>query len=236
MPSNIFIEQPEFIQTDPRTERPKAASYRVDSDFMFTRHEILLPQNIFKDKTVLDLGSCNAASGAWALSNGAKSYTGVELQPGYVTQSKENLAKYYAQDRWNIAHTGIEDFLSEPTGKFDIIIALGVVHAFANVGDFLNAIAAKSQYIAIDGTHPNTVSQSPFLTEKLRDELLATPDYARFIENEPFTAMHQTGMSSTPAMFQAWAIQRRCCAKPASPPHPESMTPSNSAFQMSIRR
>ncbi|MFZ3032777.1 MAG: class I SAM-dependent methyltransferase [Parvibaculum sp.] len=195
MPLNIFNDQPEFIQTDPRTDRPDAIAYRIDPDFMYVRHEILLPQSIFEGKTVLDLGSCNAASGAWALSNGAKSYTGVELQPGYVTQSKENLAKYYSADRWNITQLSIEEFLSKPTGKFDIVIALGVAHAFANVGGFLNAIAARSQYIAIDGTHPYTIMRSPFLNGKLRAQLMSTPDYVRFIENEPFIAMHQTGMS-----------------------------------------
>jgi len=195
MSSNVFIEQPEFIQTDPRTERPEQVAYRVGTDFMRIRHEILLPRNILAGKTVLDLGSSNGASGAWVLDAGAKSYVGVEMQPAYIAQSRENLAKYYSQDRWEIVHLGIEEFLSKLQGKFDIVIALGIAHAFANGADFLNAIAAKSNFIAIDGTHPYTITRSPSLSNEFRQQFVGSDEYVRFIENEPFVALEQTGMS-----------------------------------------
>lgn len=195
MSDNIFNEQPEFISTDPRNERPEWLAYRIDPEFMRKRHEILLPGDALQGKSVLDLGSCNGASGAWALSHGATSYTGVELQAGYAEKSSEILAKYYPPERWKIIQASVEDFLSKPTGKFDVIIALGVVHAFANIAGFLNTIASRSQFIAIDGTHPYTIERTPHLSDAFRAQFLGSPDYVRFIENEPFVAMHRTGMS-----------------------------------------
>jgi hypothetical protein len=65
MNSNVFVDQPEFVDTDPRNQRPEQIAYRIDTNFMQVRHEILLPKNTLKGKKVLDLGSCNAASGAW---------------------------------------------------------------------------------------------------------------------------------------------------------------------------
>ena len=195
MSSSVFVDQPEFIDTDPRNQRPEKIAYRIDSDFMRIRHEVLLPGEALAGKTVLDLGSCNGASGAWALSHGAKSYTGIELQEGYVNQSKENLAQYYSADQWNIEQVSIEEFLSKRSEKFDVIIALGVVHAFADVAGFLNALGARSQYNVIDGTHPRTIDRSAYLSKETKFRFLSAPDYAQFIEKEPFLAMQRTGMS-----------------------------------------
>lgn len=195
MSGSVFTDQPEFIDTDPRTQRPDQVAYRIDADFMRTRHEILLPGVSLEDRTVLDLGSCNGATGAWVLAHGAKSYTGVEFQPGYANQSKENLARYYPADRWTIHLASVEEFLLKNREKYDVIVALGVVHAFADVMGFLNAIAGRSRIIVIDGTHPRTISRSAYLGSETKHRFMETPDYVRFIENEPFLAMEKTGMS-----------------------------------------
>jgi len=77
---NVFIDQPEFLGEDPRVSWPKSSGYSSDPEFVYERHALLLPADLLKGKRVLDLGSCNAATGAWVLSNGAAYYRGVELQ------------------------------------------------------------------------------------------------------------------------------------------------------------
>ena len=193
--NNIFTQQIEFIESDPRTVRPDWLAYSINPTFMFLRHTALLPPEILHNKSVLDLGSCNAATGAWCLSNGAKHYTGVELQSEYVSQSKLNLARYYSIDKWEILSATAESFLQSNQKKFDIIVALGIVHAFSNPISFLRKISRLAQVVVIDGTHPFSIVRSPYLSEKTRQNLINTNDYINYIENEPFIGMHRTGMS-----------------------------------------
>jgi len=193
--NNIFIQQIEFIDSDPRTVRPDWLAYSINPAFMFLRHNALLPAEILQNKSVLDLGSCNAATGAWCLSNGAKHYTGVEFQNEYVNQSKLNLTRYYPSSKWAILPASAESFLQTNQKQFDIIVALGIVHAFSNPISFLRKISRLAQIVVIDGTHPFTLDRSPYLSEKTRQDLINTDDYIKYIENEPFIGMHRTGMS-----------------------------------------
>ena len=94
----MFELQPEFIDLDPRKNRPKQTkddqgfdilSYPVTIEFMNLRHSVMVPPEIIKGKTILDVGSCMGATGAWSLYHGAKDYTGVEIQKYYLNKSRE---------------------------------------------------------------------------------------------------------------------------------------------------
>lgn len=191
---NIFVTQPEFIADDPRTQRPEGLGYKIDADFMRVRHQILLPGQVVADKTVLDLGSCNAATGAWCLSLGAKHYTGVELQDDFVKSSVTNLSKYYPTERWEIVHKSIEDFFAAGEPAFDVVVASGVLHAFSNVIEVAKKLARMGTLVVIDAEHPGTLKASKYLSAELRRQIAATPDYVQFIENEPFISLQPTGM------------------------------------------
>lgn len=192
---NIFLTQPEFIEDDPRTARPEALGYRIDAAFMLRRHQIFLPKALVENRSVLDLGSCNAATGAWCLSQGAKFYKGVELQDAFVRNSVKNLSKYYPKTHWDIEHKGVEDFIAENKSAFDIVVASGVLHAFSNVIDIVNEIAKMTNLVVIDAEHPGTLKASNFLSARTRAQLTTSPEYVEFIENEPFISLHTTGMS-----------------------------------------
>lgn len=192
---NIFLTQNEFIDTDPRIDRPSSLVYSIDIETTFIRHQVLLPSSILKNKTVLDLGSCNAASGAWCLSNGAKHYTGVEFQKNYVTQSARNLEKYYPKTKWAIESDSIQSFIKKNEKRYDIVIALGVVHAFDDVVDFLYQISSLADCIVIDGSHPSTMLQSDMFSEEERKQLITLEKYTDYIENVPFIGMQNIGMS-----------------------------------------
>lgn len=193
--ANIFVTQPEFIADDPRTDRPEVLGYKIDANFMFRRHQILLPKKVVENKSVLDLGSCHGATGAWCLSQGAKFYRGVELQDEFVRPSVKNLSKYYDRSRWEIEHKSVEDFFAGNTSTFDIVVASGVLHAFSDVVAIVEKIAGTGNLVVIDAEHPRTIKASGFLSDQTKARFTASREYAKFIENEPFIALQRTGMS-----------------------------------------
>ena len=87
----IFEKAPEFIEQDVRKWRDYIPINRLS---LTTKCEALLPKTLIEGKTVLDLGSCLGAMGHWALSYGAKSYHGVEVQDKFVDQSRILLKRW----------------------------------------------------------------------------------------------------------------------------------------------
>jgi hypothetical protein len=205
---NIFEDQSDFINTDPRNVRPEWIAYKVDAALMQTRHQILIPPEIIKNKKVLDLGSCNGASGAWCLHHGASQYTGIELQKEYVEQSKANLSKYYPKNNWKVFASSIENYIFNTSDKYDIIVALGIIHSFTNFIYFLKKISLLSDLIVIDGTHPVTINSSQFIPNEDKNKFVQSNFYEKFIENEPFIGLHRTGMSlhnKSTLLYQGYA-------------------------------
>lgn len=129
---NIFLKYPEFIDQDVRINRYKNnefdLGYNINFELQFIRHNLSLPGYLVKDKTILDLGCCVGATGAWALHHGAKHYTGVDLQSKFCKLAKNNLSKYFNQESWDIQEKSFDEFFSSSNQKFDIVIAWGVLY------------------------------------------------------------------------------------------------------------
>lgn len=196
MIKNVFSEQQEFILNDPRRNRPEISGVdAVSSESLYIKHAILLPEKFIQNKRILDLGSCNAASGAWVLSHGASFYKGVELQETFVKSSREVLAKYYASDRWEIESNSIEKYLEDIDEHFDIVIALEVLHVFPEPLKILRKIAQISKAVVIESSHPATFVKTKFLTSALKQNFLYSDSYESYIENEPFIEMGTEGMT-----------------------------------------
>jgi hypothetical protein len=191
---NIFIEQPEFIDKDTRKNR-KGYGYNVNPEFMLARHQILLPPRLINGKRILDLGSCNAASGAWSLANGAVHYTGIELQNAFVETSKECLAKYYKEDKWLVQESSIEDYLSSTQEKFDVVLASGIFQAFQDPIKILKQITGICNHAVFECVHPSTFGNLKLLGREGMDDCLASDEYAEFIENEPFISVGKQPMT-----------------------------------------
>ena len=196
MRENIFLSQPEFIDEDPRVNCPtdRGLGYKVDPSFMLNRHSILLPRNIIDGKKILDLGSCNGATGAWCLSNGAKFYRGVELQKDFVESSRKWLGKYYPDDRWHIQQDSIEDFLTTTHEKYDVVHAGGILYGLADQARILGAMANISDVLVIESSHPRMFYDNNFLKPETKKSILKSGEYARFIENTPFISLGRQGM------------------------------------------
>ena len=148
---NTFTRMPEFIDRDHRRNRTMA--YAVDTDFMFNRHRIMLPRTLIEGKTVLDIGSCYGATGAWCLDNGATHYTGLEPQHKFVVDSKEMLGARYTAEQFDIVEDTIEKFTSDK--KYDIIIASGVIYASYDPYQFINKVTKMANHsIIVETEHP----------------------------------------------------------------------------------
>jgi len=191
---NIYIEQPEFIDEDPRKHRPDGLGYQASPEFMMRRHEILLPREIIEGKTVLDLGSCLAASGAWCLSNGAAFYKGVEIQEEFVDKSRQCLEKYYSKSMWDVEAVSIEDFLSKNTVKFDVIFASGILYGIDDPLTVLKKMASQSDCIVLESRHLDTPFHSRVLSKRTKMALKKDKHIIEHIENASYMYVGTSAM------------------------------------------
>lgn len=148
---SIFQKFPQFIDSDVRQHRPNHIGYSVDADFMTSRYSILLPRELVQGKTVLDLGCCVASAGAWVLSHGAKSYTGVEIQSEMSDLAAQNLTQCFENQDWTIIESSFEKFFDTNDKTYDVVIALGVVYNTVEYQIFLkNIVDIADQHIVYD--------------------------------------------------------------------------------------
>lgn len=192
---NPFISQPEFISEDPRSHCPGGVGlgHQLTPELAFKQHRALLPPDLLQGKTVLDLGSCLAASGAWSLANGAKHYTGVEIQKEFADKSAEILGKYYPADSWRILNTSVDGFLNENPGKYDIVLAAGVLHGVDKVLETLEIIAGIADLIVIESMH-KSIFHSPLVSHQVKQLLSQEKGIANYLENESYISVGDTGM------------------------------------------
>ena len=148
---NFFDDYLEFIDADPRKDRGMT---QVTAESMSKRCEASLPAWLIKDKTILDLGSCFGAYGHWALKNGAKHYTGVELQKHFADNSIELLSKHWQEGDYSIVMQDALDFAKDGESfgvKYDVVIASGLIHGYTDVIQLLQKIAAVSaDYVIVE--------------------------------------------------------------------------------------
>jgi hypothetical protein len=193
---NIFVNQPEFITEDPRRNRPDKAGvgYKVTPEFMHMRHSILLPQKLIAGKRILDLGSCNAASGAWCLSHGAAFYKGIEFQEEFVEKSVSCLSRYYDKNKWSVEQTSIENFLESNEEFFDVILAAGILYGISDTLKILTLMSEQADCIVIESMHTNSVFSSRILSEETKRHISKDKNLAQFLENESYIAVGVRGM------------------------------------------
>lgn len=149
---NIFELAPEFIEWDNRKDRN---INRVTAESTYNRLSVQLPQWLVKDQTILDLGSCLGAAGHMALTNGARHYTGVEIQSKYVEDSRTILSKYWQPSQFNIVQENLEDFLDNCISnniKYDHVIASGVLYAFLDIVKILEKISLVTANVVLIDT------------------------------------------------------------------------------------
>lgn len=159
---NIFNEHTEFVDLDPRRLRPKFSIVTAES--LYKRLQVQAPAELIAGRSVLDLGSCLGAAGHYALTLGAKEYTGVEIQKYYVENSNSIMSKYWSQDRFKIIQQDIEEFLDDAIAvgkKYDYVIASGVVYCFMDVISVVKKIdAITNEAVVFDNLNWPTFSHN----------------------------------------------------------------------------
>ena len=160
---NIFDRDTDWIDLDNRKDRKTS---QITAESVYNRYSAQLPQWLVKDRTVLDLGSCLAAAGHWVLTQGAVSYTGVEVQEPYIATSQQLLKKYWPEADTNIIGMEIEQFLDQAIARgqcWDIVIASGILYAFLDVFGLLAKISSVAgECVAIDTIQGGYATNSPY--------------------------------------------------------------------------
>jgi tRNA (cmo5U34)-methyltransferase len=146
-----FDDHPAFYQDDNRRNRGFNPTSKA---FMEAKFAVLLPEHQVQDKTILDLGSCNGSAGQWALFNGAHSYTGVEVQQNYVTQSRELLAHW--TNRVEIIHQDVSSYLLETDDNaFDLVLLAGMLYHFIDAKKIIDQVCrVAGQQVVVESNYP----------------------------------------------------------------------------------
>lgn len=160
---NTFTLHPEFIEFDNRRHRPiivpspgkngPSYSYNINPEFMYKRHQIMLPPDLIRGKSVLDIGGCIGASGDWSLANGAMHYTNIEFYPECQDISETLLSKYYNKNQYHVHKGSFREFKIDK--KYDIVIAAGTLYGAFDVFKFVDKMATLSkESVIVDAVHP----------------------------------------------------------------------------------
>jgi hypothetical protein len=177
----VFEKYLNFVLKDPRTQRH--FPYQVDVNFQETRHKCWFDGIELNGKSVLDLGSCVGATGAWVLDQGAEYYHGVEYFSFECDLSKENFQQYFPDKNWQITCSSVENFLSKNTLKYDVVIFGGVLHSLGTpslICQALEHVFGFAQHCIVESSQAMLLSQT--LLNTLNDSAMA--DSIR--ENESF--------------------------------------------------
>ncbi len=156
---STFKKFPQFIETDIRTRR---SIVPTSVELMKYRHAILLPESLIAGKSILDIGCCVGATGAWALDNGAASYTGVEKQEKFVNIARQNFNECFSDKNWQIIHSDFRDFFDKCDTKYDIIYAGGVIYSDSFYQSFLDSLVRiANDVIVVESINPRVLSNLP---------------------------------------------------------------------------
>jgi len=167
-----FDEHPVFYQDDNRRYRGFNPTSKA---FLEAKFDVLLPAHLVKGKTILDLGSCYGAAGQWALFNGAKQYTGVEVQQNFVSQSRQWLAHW--GDQVEIVQQDVRGFLRAAGDQsFDLVLLAGVLYHFVDTKQIIDeACRVSREQVVIETNYPPSMRsgklpQNVAMTEYITDQ------------------------------------------------------------------
>jgi SAM-dependent methyltransferase len=183
---NSFKEHPEFLEKDFRANRPPECGVPMNPNITIKKHEWLLPPEIIKGKSVLDIGSFIGQTGDWCLTNGVSKYRGVEISPEFCATATELLTEHHPRDdRWTIMNYSLEEYFAKSNEKFDIIFCWGVLFGHHDHAWFMRELAQRADHVIVESRHPKWMWR--------RDADVIAPDFWHDLEyTVPYTEL-QTG-------------------------------------------
>ena len=137
-----FEDFPEFIETDERE--------LIDIENENIRHSIIL-DGICEGASILDMGPCMCASGAYALMHSATYYEGVEIVPSFYENSLKNMKKYFTDDQYKIHNMLFLDYFDKYKDNFDIVLLMNMFYYVDDQRLFLEEVAKRARkYIVVE--------------------------------------------------------------------------------------
>jgi len=144
----------DFLNKDFRANRPPECGVPMNPNITIKKHEWLLPPDRIQGKRILDIGSFISQTGDWCLSNGAASYTGVEISPEFCQTATELLTKYHKDGAWEIINQSLTDFFLHNNKDYDIIFCWGVLFGHHDHSWFMGHLAQRADHIIVESRHP----------------------------------------------------------------------------------
>jgi len=152
--TNSFKSHPEFLEQDFRSNRPPHCGVPMNPNITIRKHELLLPESRIHDKRVLDIGSFIGQTGDWCLSNGAASYTGVEISEEFCATAQNLLTKYHENKDWEIINQSLTEWFAENDEEYDVVFCWGVLFGHHDHVWLLNQLAARGDHVIVESRHP----------------------------------------------------------------------------------
>ena len=147
----------ELLASDWRRNRPKKFGLTMTDQKTIYKHERLLPPELIKGKSILDIGSYISQTGDWCLNNGAVRYTGVEIIKEFADKGVELMQKYHPGENWNIITSSLEDYFANHTEKYDIIFCWGVSFSQIDHAWFIKNLCERCDHMALNWRHPKVM-------------------------------------------------------------------------------
>lgn len=183
MTVKTYEKYPQFINTDPRLDRSGwYRGYSVNSQFMEDRHYSFFYEYDLTNKTVLDIGCCVGATGAYVLDHGAKFYHGIDVDQKLISIARKNLS-VFDQNLWSISENSLEKFSLENTTHYDIVVMSGVLYAVFDCIPLLTNLSKFTNCILIEGMHPDFSKNIP---DKVSVMLRQFNLWDNFLENASY--------------------------------------------------
>lgn len=103
----------------------------------------LLPADIVRGQSVLDIGSGSGLSAAAAFRLGARHVTAVDIDEQSVSATRGNLRKFVPAGDADVGVLSVFDLEKAGLGKFDIVHSWGVLHHTGNLDEALACAARR---------------------------------------------------------------------------------------------
>jgi len=159
-----FVAAPQFAEEDERQRRHRNPVTAVTLD---GKCSCLLPPDLIRGKSVLDLGACLGAMCHWSLYHGAKRVVGVEPQQNFCERMHvlldsarhtwpEQDAAIDSDERFQVVCADAREFLSQCADQsFDVIVVAGVLHCFQDpIGVLLEMARVAKEAVVVESVHP----------------------------------------------------------------------------------
>jgi SAM-dependent methyltransferase len=176
----------EFLDRDFRASRPPECGVPMNPDITIKKHEWLLPPERLLDKRVLDIGSFIGQTGDWCLSNGAASYTGVEISPEFCDIATELLSRHHSDGNWEIINQGLTEFFESNDEQYDIVFCWGVLFGHHDHVWFMRELAQRGNHVILESRHPKWMwrGNTDWIPDVLWHDLEYTIPYAEWQEGD----------------------------------------------------